>query len=61
MQYRLDVLAAAAPLLPVQVMVVNPSQQVPRLRNGEVVTDGPNGTPEPPPNDNGGSGAPSGS
>jgi hypothetical protein len=57
MQYRLDVMAAAAPLHPVQVMVPqSPLGPRPRLRTGEVISDGSG----PPPNDGGG-GAPSGS
>ena len=64
MQYRLDSLAAAAPLRPVQVMTLTPPRPVPLLRtvNG---TNGVQGTDrdsnlDPPP-DGGGGGAPSGS
>eukprot|EP00972_Heterocapsa_arctica_P039480 5813308-Heterocapsa_arctica.AAC.1 len=43
MQYRLDILAAAAPFHPVQVMVGN------RLRTGDVIATGSTGPPDPPP------------
>eukprot|EP00972_Heterocapsa_arctica_P020007 2953624-Heterocapsa_arctica.AAC.1 len=60
MQHRLDVLAAAAPFHPVQVMVGNPSQPQPRLRTGDVTAAGSTGPPDPPPK-GGGNEAPSGS
>ncbi len=51
MQYRLDALAAAAPLHPVQVMVPqSPLGSRPQLRTGEVVSAGSGH----PPNDGGG-------
>jgi hypothetical protein len=63
LQWRLDVLAGAAPsLVPGQVMAMNQpqgSEQPVRLRTGEGTT-GPPGPPQPPP-EGGGNGAPSGS
>eukprot|EP00972_Heterocapsa_arctica_P022755 3350316-Heterocapsa_arctica.AAC.1 len=54
MQFRLDTLAAAAPLRPVQVMAQTPSQIEPRLRTGDTIQGtGPNGGPGPPPSGGG--------